>query len=203
MKWIFIVTLSGLFYSSVVVSCKNKGTSISDPVEQKDAKLEPRDMPKTLPEPSAEELAKKERAVQLLQELHDYLSAKPEFSEFASWVGQLKDKNILSNQDRQNYRILALNNQAMKNFPQREHDLLVDDSGGNQGYQMKVLLHHICPEPFNPYNGYEYRSLAGIPLTFGRDSLKVPAVMPSATYKSLGKIGNKLFVYSLSKPLYY
>lgn len=203
MNWNKIASVFMVYFLLFAVSCKNKEAVNPEITGQGAAKFEPREMPKTLPEPSAEELEKKERAVQLLQELHDYLSAKPEFSEFAVWVGQLKDKNILSNQDRQNYRILALNNQAMKNFPQREHDLLVDDSGRNQGYQMKVLLHHICPEPFNPYNGYEYRSLAGIPLTFGRDSLKVPAVMPSATYKSLDKIGNKLFVYSLSKPLYY
>lgn len=192
-----------VLFLSVLISCKDKNPADPETIGKAAAPLEQREMPATLPEPSPEELEKKEKATQLLQELYDYLSAKPEFSEFAAWVGQLKDKNILSNQDRQNYRILALNNKAMNNFPRREHDLLLDESGGNQGYQMKVFLHHVCPEPFNPYNGYEYRNLAGVPLTFDKDSLKIPAVLPSATYKSLGEISNKLFVYSLSKPLYY
>lgn len=182
-------------------SCKKQAENKLNEIPQEFT--DKREMPKSLPEPGPEEIEQKQLTINLMQELAAQLSAQSDMTMMAELISRLQDKNLLSNIQKQRYRLLAPTNAAFKTLPERELGMLTDASGNNQGYQMKFFIHHMCPSPNNPYPGFAYHLLAGQEVKFTSDSLEVGSLKRKASFSSMGTIAAKVDVLKISHPLFY
>ncbi len=181
-------------------ACKPKPNESSLPASQMTDKKAMKD---TLPPPSPEEALRKEKSIALLEELQTALEKRVDCKNFAALVSRLKGKDIFHHVENQGYRILIPTDLAYKKIPKREADLLKSEDPGLQGYQMSFFIHHVCPEPNNPYPGYAYRSLSGKDYVFQKDSLVIKDVPKEVGMKESGYSGSKLHLYLLSEALFY
>ena len=200
-QWLlFCMCLLGSFIFSAS-ACKKQNAQ--NPSTNNPEMTDQREMPKTLPAPSPEEIQQKEMTANVMQELAAFLNKQQDLSIFGSLVDRLVDKNILTNVQRQRYRLLAPTNSAMKSLPEREYAMLTDDSGTHLGYQMKFFIYHICPQPNNPHQGFAYRVLAGQDVRFQSDSVEMPGLKRKVAFKTTESQLSKVDVIKISGPLFY
>lgn len=180
-------------------ACKPKPNESNIPAAAADKKP----IPDSLPVPTEDEKARIRKSIALLDTLYGELERKPDCKMFTALVGRLRGKDIFHHVEHQAYRILIPSDQAFKRIPAREMGLLTSTEAGLQGYQMTFFIHHVCPEPYNPYPGYGYRSLAGYEYKFGKDSLMVKDLNKKSGITDLGFKGSNLHLFELSEALFY